>query len=61
MTGRGWQGADKVNVDVVESLRDGCKSAGRRLSVQNHLGGLTDGVGASPEADVLVDTLPDEM
>ena len=48
MTSRGWQGADKVNVDVVESLQDGCESAAWRVSVPSHLGGLTVGAGASP-------------
>ena len=33
MTGRGWQGADKINMDVVESLCDGRESAGRNVSV----------------------------
>ena len=60
VTCRGWQRTDEVDVNVLESLRDGREGARWRVSVARHLGSLTFGAGASSQSDVLVDRLPDK-
>lgn len=57
---RGWEGTDKLYVDVVESLCDGREGPGRRVSMPSYFAGLATSAGAGPQSDVLVDSLPDE-